>query len=190
MKGKWVWIIIVLIVIVAGLWWSGVFGSMSNANSQPAATASAVTPVAAGVSAAATNSIANIDTQIVANASDIDVQAKTPTLEGENAIVDRFGMVANAMTNLTPALQASIIAAQKAGKPVTALNTAAGDMKTQVSNALAIVLTVKKNLSGLKPANASANALILKQSAAQLQSAHAYIQTARTDIQTVVKGTI
>ena len=184
---KWVWAIVIIIIILLGLWYSGVFSSLMPAPAtQPAAVATGANSIAATTMAAQDSGIktdvAALDVQIAAVNSSITASA-TPTKQQIATIAANVGATAVMFNKLSVELQSRITNAQTTGASVAGLQAALKDLAMQVSNMTSQAGAASKNVMAT-----SSNSTTITASFSQLKAAQKYAVAARADIQTVLQG--
>jgi hypothetical protein len=198
---KWLIGILVVILIAAAIaWYSGVFphGSMSAGSPQQAAavntamvpaTSTSITTngTAAGNPAisAVTILTSQIDQQIQANAADFASLSSAASLATEVRIAGRIGTINSQMLSANASLQSLTSIAKAAGRSTTA---AYSDLQKNISGATTVLVAANKAIAVINPTNGSANTSALSAILTQLRSAESYVQSARADIQVIVKS--
>lgn len=107
--------------------------------------------------------------------------------------VDRIDTISGMMTTIAGKLQARITEAQSAGKDVTALNTALGDLNARVADAKVQAQTAQSGVANLVPDNgnttqAASNHTALVAARANIKTATSDFQTARKDANTIAQA--
>ena len=92
---------------------------------------------------------------------------------------------ATGVTNLEPALKATIVAAKLAGKDTTAAQAAYTDLQTQVPAAQAAASPVAGEVIGLVPADYPGSTTTLKSASGQVRTATKAMAKAAQDVQTI-----
>ena len=172
---KWVLGVVVIVIIAALLWMSGLFGG-----SQQSATVSVNNQNSALPDATYNSAIASIDAQIASVSKQIDAMGKTPTKAQISATASGFQGVANSMTALVVPLKARITNAQTSGVSVAPATAALADLGRQVANMTSQAGVATKNATAT-----SSNSATLLQSQKQLQTALTFLKGARADFTTI-----
>lgn len=92
------------------------------------------------------------------------------------------------LATLITKFQTRLNAAKSKGKNVAAIQETLSDMQTKVANAQAISSSVQQKVIALQPSDFNTDHAILNGDQAQLKDAHADIQAAMADAQTIIKG--
>jgi hypothetical protein len=179
---KWIIGVVVLIIMVLGLWWSGVFGGSSSSTQSAAVTN--VTSINNSVLADSVidADVAGVDAQIKTIATNLGT-VKTPTKSQISALAANFQTVTVALNNLSTKLSARIINANTSGIQVTTAQAARADLGRQLSN-----MTSHSSTAGVNAMASSSTSMTFQQSLTQLKSAQMYLQAARADVESILQG--
>ncbi|MGC9602661.1 MAG: hypothetical protein ABSE76_02890 [Minisyncoccia bacterium] len=179
---QWVWAIIIIIIILLALWYSGVFSSLTPApaTTQPAAVTTSVNSMAGQDSIIKTD-VATLDMQIAAIGSGI-AASTAPSKQQIGTIAANISAAAVTFNKLAVELRPRITNAQTAGSSVAGLQAALKDLATQVSNMTSQASAASKNVT------TSLTSATITASFNQLKVAQRYANAARADIQTIVQG--
>ncbi len=182
---KWVWAVVVVVIILLALWYSGVFGSATPAT-QPAAVNSAVTSGTSGTAMAAQDTaikgdVALLDAQIKAINTAVAVSG-TPTKTQISDAAASFKAATTLFAKIAVELKARSVNAQTAGASVAGITSALSDLNAQVSNMSSQVSAASKNAMATSSTSATLTA-----SYKQLVAAQGFAAAARTDIGAVMQ---
>ncbi len=182
---KWVWAVVVVVIILLALWYSGVFGSATPAT-QPAAVTTAVTSGTTGTAMAAQDAViksdvASLDAQIAGINTALAISG-TPTKAQISAAAASFKTATTLFGKLAVEIKARSVNTQTAGGSVAGITTALNDLNVQVSNMSSQVGAASKNAMAT-----SSTSTTLTASYKQLQTAQGYAAAARTDIGSVMQ---
>lgn len=189
---KWIIAVLVIVLIVIALWWSGIFGLGSSGSQSAAVVNHNVSPSSASAVNTNTNSatdaiiaanISAIDTQLVKANADLSAMGTAPTAAAIAADALEFKNAASIMSALSTAFQTRLTNAKTTGNNVTSAQASLADMTHQLQN-------------GSSQAQAAANAAAVKQpttaqlkaAQAQLNAAKGYLATARKDAGSIVQA--
>lgn len=180
---KWVIGIVVVIIIVLGLWMSGVFGGASTTPTQQSAAVKNSMPTEGALADSVIDmDVASIDGQIKTINTTL-AGLSSPTKSQLSTLAGNFQTVNGALSKLIMKLNARFSNARNSGMPASNIQTTLGDLNLQLSNMTSSASTAGKNAMATSSA-----AAVLQQSLKQLQSAQTYLQNARADIATVLQG--
>lgn len=178
---KWIWAVVVVLIILLGLWYFGAF------NSTPAPAQSAAVNIATTNSAAAAQNtliktdVSMLDKQIAITNASIAAVTGAPTKPQIATIGVNFNTEVTTYGRLITEINSAIINAKSTGTPTAAAVAAMSDLSNQLANLTSQAGTAVKNTAA-----SGSTAATVAASLKQMQSAQTYDAAARADIQTVI----
>ncbi|MDE2071471.1 MAG: hypothetical protein KGI70_01920 [Patescibacteria group bacterium] len=179
MSAKWIWAAVAVVVIVAGLWWAGVFNRASNQGAAVVLINSAAQADPTLSNSALKGAVASIDVQLAAVSKNVTALGSAPTKVQISAAASSVASASTAMTALSNKLRSRSVNAKTAGTAVPPAQIFS-DLANQISNANSAASTAQKNTATSSPTTATLSA-----SASQLKTAQSDLVAARADIQSI-----
>ncbi len=182
MSKKWVWAVIVIVVVAVGAWYYMSHKEIGMTDAKETAAVGNAMPSSTSVLPTDT---AAIDAQVTAMSAAVSALSKTSSPKDVAAAAAMIDSTTVLMSKVAPKLQAMISTAQNAKKDVAALQAAMKDLGTQVASAGSISKSVSNNANNAKKPMDAAGVAAAE---AQLSTAVSYIVKAQNDIHTVAAG--
>lgn len=179
---KWIWAVVVILIILLGLWYFGIFNGGAAAPAQSATVNTAANSGAmASQNTAIKTDVATLDAQIATLNTSMSTAA-APTKPQISAIAANFKAVVATYAKIFIELRSAAINTQTSGASVAGIQNALSDLNAQLSNLTSLVGSAAKNTMAT-----SSTAATVSASFKQMQAAQAYNTAARADVQTAVQ---